>query len=242
VVDRFTIAGDTATEAPWIALEKLRTQREYRHEWGQHLDIRCLAIDTGYRFHVVLNWTRKKGQAVIAVKGGNANTPYLISQPAQVDVNHKGRKIARGALLWTVGTGRAKEELYSYLYLEPPLTADDPFPRGYCHFAEDLDDEFFQQLCAEELRPVKIRGFTSFKWEKIRDRNEALDEAVYARAAASLLGVDRWKPSDWDELERLLGKQQESVRPVRAAPSEDALPGAPQRWRPRRWRPGRRNN
>ncbi len=233
LVDRFTIPGDTATDDPWKALEKLRTQRIYLHEGGQHLDIRCMAIDTGYRFHVVLNWARRKQPGVIAVKGGNPNLPYIISSPKQVDVNYKGRKIPRGAQLWTVGTGRLKEELYTFLNLDPPTTADTPFPRGYCHYPGDLDDEFFRQLTAEDYR----KG----KWVTIHERNEALDEACYARAAAAMLGVDRWGPEVWTELERLLGVnvQQEQTQ-ERAAPA-DALPGAPKRWRPRKWRPGPRH-
>jgi phage terminase large subunit GpA-like protein len=40
------------------------------------------------------------------------------------------------------------------------------------------------------------------EWQKLRERNEALDCRVYARAAAWILGADRWSEKQWDELAR----------------------------------------
>lgn len=41
---------------------------------------------------------------------------------------------------------------------------------------------------------------------KLRERNEALDCRVYARAAASALGIDRFNEGIWEKLERNLGQ------------------------------------
>ena len=49
------------------------------------------------------------------------------------------------------------------------------------------------------------RGFTRLEWQKLRERNEALDCRVYARAAAWIAGIDRWAERKWLELERQLG-------------------------------------
>ncbi|MFP1646829.1 terminase gpA endonuclease subunit, partial [Pontitalea aquivivens] len=38
----------------------------------------------------------------------------------------------------------------------------------------------------------------------LRERNEALDCRVYARAAAWIVGADRWPEARWQELERQL--------------------------------------
>ena len=46
------------------------------------------------------------------------------------------------------------------------------------------------------------RGFARLEWQKLRERNEALDCRVYARAAAWILGADRWSEAQWQELER----------------------------------------
>ena len=49
------------------------------------------------------------------------------------------------------------------------------------------------------------RGFTRLEWQKLRERNEALDIRVYARAAAWILGADRWPEARWADLEAQLG-------------------------------------
>jgi phage terminase large subunit GpA-like protein len=44
-----------------------------------------------------------------------------------------------------------------------------------------------------------------FEWQKTRERNEALDCRVYARAAAWIAGADRWPEATWADLEAQLG-------------------------------------
>ncbi len=46
------------------------------------------------------------------------------------------------------------------------------------------------------------RGFSKLEWRQMRERNEALDCRVYARAAAWLLGIDRWPDEKWQALEQ----------------------------------------
>jgi phage terminase large subunit GpA-like protein len=58
-----------------------------------------------------------------------------------------------------------------------------------------------KQLVAEQLRTVKDRrGFARQEWAKLRERNEALDCAVLARAALWLLGADRYGERFWQQL------------------------------------------
>jgi len=55
---------------------------------------------------------------------------------------------------------------------------------------------------AEELVTVRTkRGFARLEWQKLRERNEALDCRVYARAAAWIVGADRWSEARWADLE-----------------------------------------
>ena len=69
-----------------------------------------------------------------------------------------------------------------------------------------VDAEFLQQLCAEQLVTRRDRnGFAIREWQKMRERNEALDCYVYARAAASAAGLDRFEDRHWRELERQIG-------------------------------------
>ena len=65
------------------------------------------------------------------------------------------------------------------------------------------------------------RGFTRLEWQKLRERNEALDCRVYARAAAWIAGLDRWPERKWRELEKQLGIEAEP-KPVPATDAETA--------------------
>jgi phage terminase large subunit GpA-like protein len=68
-----------------------------------------------------------------------------------------------------------------------------------CHFPE-YNTEYFKQLTAEQLITRIVKGYPKRIWQKTRDRNEALDCRVYARAAAIALGIDRWSDGKWEEL------------------------------------------
>jgi phage terminase large subunit GpA-like protein len=77
------------------------------------------------------------------------------------------------------------------------------FPSGTLHLPGWIDSEWLKQLVAEQLVTVRNkRGFARLEWQKLRERNEALDCRVYARAAAWILGADRWSEKHWAELER----------------------------------------
>ena len=57
-------------------------------------------------------------------------------------------------------------------------------------------------------------GYTKRSWQKIRERNEALDCYVYARAAASVIGLDRFEERHFRVLEKNLGVHTREVFPI----------------------------
>ena len=62
-------------------------------------------------------------------------------------------------------------------------------------------------------------------WDKPpSERNEALDAAVYARAAAWEMGIDRWSESRWRDREAALGLLGEPERKPKASGPEIAAP------------------
>ena len=76
------------------------------------------------------------------------------------------------------------------------------YPPGTVHLPDWVDSEWLKQLVAEELVTVRTkRGFARLEWQKLRERNEALDCRVYARAAAWIVGADRWSEARWADLE-----------------------------------------
>jgi phage terminase large subunit GpA-like protein len=82
-------------------------------------------------------------------------------------------------------------------------------PPGSCHFPQ-YGEEYFKQLTAER-RVIRIhKGFPHATWEKDPSRNnEALDCRVYARAAATIYGIDRMSEFKWRGLEQTLGVEVE---------------------------------
>jgi phage terminase large subunit GpA-like protein len=97
-----------------------------------------------------------------------------------------------------------------------------------------------KQLVGEQLVTVKTkRGFSRLEWQKLRERNEALDCRVYARAAAWIAGADRWTEAMWRNLEQQVAISGE-VRPDQAInpliPAADAVAGLLRRRSDRRGR------
>src|SRR4029077_2475418 len=77
---------------------------------------------------------------------------------------------------------------------------------GYVHLPRGTEAEWIKQLVGEHLVTVKTkRGFSRLEWQKLRERNEALDCRVYARAAAWIAGADRWTEAMWLNLEQQVG-------------------------------------
>jgi phage terminase large subunit GpA-like protein len=204
-IDYGTLPGDTADleRGPWKQLDEL-LGRTFPHADGADMPVRMLAVDSGYNTSVVYAWARRYPMnRVLAVKG-QAQGGVLIGSPTAVEVTVGGRKLKRGGRVWPVCTPIAKSELYGWLQLEPPEKGSE-FPPGFCHFPE-YAEEYFKELTAEHLVAHKTRkGFMRFEWELIPGRaNEMLDCRVYARAAASLAGLDRYRESDWAALQRAL--------------------------------------
>ncbi len=204
------IPGDVSTPSPWNELTKVLGQT-WRHEHGAQLSIRMMAVDSGYLTQSVYDWVRRQdGSRVIATKG-RAGNGALIEQPKAAEVSVGGKKLRRGVKVWPVAVDMAKAELYGWLRMpEPTHPERDGYSPGYVHFPE-YAEEFFRQLTSEHVVVSLVRGYRKYTWElKHGVRNEALDCAVYNRAAAAVLAIDRWSDEQWTQIEDAL---REPVRP-----------------------------
>ena len=215
-IDWGNIPGDTAADEVWQELTK-KIALTYPTADGFKMGIRMCAVDTGYRTQDVYRWVKSQPPTrVLAIKGRD-NQAVIVGQPSSAEIGQKGRKIKTGLKVWPIGVSVAKSELYGWLRRKARVDADD-LPHGWLHFPE-YDEEFFKQLTAETLTQKTVRGYPRYIWEKTRDRNEALDTRVYARACAQMLGCDRFDSARW-KIERQNGLTADSGQLLNPEPQK----------------------
>jgi phage terminase large subunit GpA-like protein len=207
-IDYRVIPGHTNEDYCWLQLFEMLNET-FQHQCGVGMTIRMMAIDSGFNTQEVYNRVRQHPMnRVMAIKGSDAQQS-TVGSPTAVDVDWRGKKIRRGVKVWPVGSSVIKTELYGWLGLNAPTQEGEPYMSGFCHFPE-YGEQYFKMLTSEQLiiRVMK-NGARKYEWEKIYERNEALDCRLYARAAAAVVGIDRFKAKYWDDLEK-----QFTVKPI----------------------------
>jgi phage terminase large subunit GpA-like protein len=199
LVGREIFEGDPTQPAVWDAL-LARLDQPIPREGGPALHVMRAGVDTGFATAAVYAQIRRlHDPRLMPLKGverSGATSP--ISGPTAVDVTANGRKTRGGLKIWTVAVSSFKTELYRRLWLKRD---GEEFPAGWVHLPRWVGAEAIKQLVAEQLVSVRDkRGFTRQEWRKLRERNEALDCAVYARAALWVSGADRRGERFWDAL------------------------------------------
>lgn len=194
-VDYRVILGDTSKKETWDELAKV-VDEQWEREDGVVMPLKVMAVDSGYRTTDVYAFcNRFDGLRVIPTKG-QEKQQTVVAPPRQVNVTRSGRKIG-ATKVWHVGVSIVKNELYGWLKLEK--YENGTAPNGFCHFPQ-YDQHFFKSITAEHVVTKIIRGYQVPTWEKKYDRNEALDCRVYARAAAAVVGMDRFKDEHFEQL------------------------------------------
>jgi phage terminase large subunit GpA-like protein len=238
LIDHRVIAGNPFEAAVW---EKLRLLLDdtWQHASGHRLPIAMAAIDSGDGMTTaeVYAFVRRMGSSrAIAVKGQDG-LRAAIGQPAATEVRRNGRKLG-GLKVWPVGSSFLKGETYGWLKLDRPTEeSGDPFPPGYVHLpVHAAGEEFCRQLTAEQLVARAGRnGFRRLEWVKTRERNEALDCRVYARAAAAALGMDGWGEGRWTRMADALSLPTAELPTAGNVAPLSSPPAASDTYRPRAW-------
>lgn len=185
-IDAGFIPGRPEDLAAWTVVDEL-VSHTYPRSSGEQVGLSRLAVDSGDQTSTVYTWARAYPLAqVLAVKGEKAaNLQAPLGLPRPVDLKDGGKRLARGYKYWPVGSAFLKVEFYGALKLK------EPGP-GYCHFPE-YGEEYFKQITGEHrVTHRDARGYPAVVWELLPGReNHWLDCRVYARAAASLMGLDR---------------------------------------------------
>src|SRR5690606_7090980 len=151
LVEHGVIPHGPGDRQAWDALDQL-LGRTWPHARGAAMRLARLAIDTGYEASAVYAWSRRAGFAQVApvkgVEGFNRASP--VAGPTYVDVSEGGKRLRRGARLWTVAVSTFKAETYRFLRLGRPAEDGAAFPPGTVHLPGWVDAEWLKQLVAEQ--------------------------------------------------------------------------------------------
>jgi phage terminase large subunit GpA-like protein len=207
LVDHLVLPGNPFEATVWGMLRDV-LDRQWRHQSGHLLGLSMTAVDSGDGTTTaeVYAFVRSAGSRVIAVKGQDAMR-QAIRVAGRTEVRKNGTKLDE-LKVWPVGSSYLKGELYGWLKLERPTEeSGDPFPPGFVHLpSHAAGEEYCRQIAAEQLMTrADKRGFRKMQWVKTRERNEALDCRVYARAATAAMGMDAWSSGRWDRMADGLG-------------------------------------
>ena len=223
LIDHTVIYGDPAVPesepgSPWAALTEWR-RMPFLHESGAQLQGTAAAVDSGgHHTDMVYRYAKRHAaEHVIAVKGSSQPARQILGKPSQVEFNHRGKRIAGGAQVWIVGVDTAKHLLHGRLQVQQAGP-------GFVHFSKDLPGYVFEQITSERIVPRYIKGHIKREWVKPNGkRNEALDCAVYAIAAAWYAGVPRHTEMHWARYESRI-RQPDLLQAIEVDPQTEDNP------------------
>jgi len=189
LIAHYIVTGDPKDSSTQKRLDKLLFTKFFETEEGGEMKIFCTAIDTGgNKTQEVYDYILKryKKYRVFAVKGGKS-----VDDPLVKDFSVVKTKRNKPLKLYTLGVNSAKDDLIGDIE-EKFGTRYIHFPHNIQHFYDgvtmehDMSDEAFLQQFLEETQDEEGRWQNEFK-----RRNEALDCAIYAKAAVKCVkGLD----------------------------------------------------
>lgn len=177
VIEHVQLYGDPAVDPVWNQLDEYLGDVYVKSD-DSTLKVAAACVDSGGHFtdRVVRFAAARSGRRVFAIRGVGGEGKPIWPRRAS-------RSKRTGAPVFNVGVDAAKEIIMSRL---GGVADEGP---GYWHFAESLDQEYFEQLTSEQVRTTYRLGAAKRAWVKIRNRNEGLDCAVYAYAALVSTGA-----------------------------------------------------
>jgi phage terminase large subunit GpA-like protein len=198
--------------------------RTFAHASGVTLRIASAYIDSGYHTRQVYKFVRPLQIRRIFASKGLSGSGVPVNRARAQSRSHAGRVQLR-----IVGIDAAKESLYERLNMKE-------IGPGFCHFPtaytdadgntierREYDAEYFEQLTAEKL-VSRMEGMTPVrKWEKKRERNEALDCRVLAIAA-----LDDLQPN-WPAIQRNFDAKVALAEQEKGSESSETSSKAPQK-------------
>ncbi|MBR1953441.1 MAG: phage terminase large subunit family protein [Lentisphaeria bacterium] len=177
-IEHRIIYGSPLMPDVWQQLDGFWQQQRFLPN-GTPLRIACTCVDSGdgNSAAYVYRYTKAREHlGIYSVKGRGGFDVPLINKPTKSNTE--------GAFLFSLGVDSGKSTVMNSLRIEDEGA-------GYVHYPRQAErgfnENFFQQLTAEVLEHKFEKGAITRKWTQIRERNEALDCMVYARAALEIV-------------------------------------------------------
>ncbi len=198
-IDYRVLLGDTDQDDVWEQLTEVLNELWIRED-GAMLPLLMSAIDTGYNTTTVYDYCSKFDQTKLIPVRGQDHQKVILASPKATNVLKNGKKVGT-VKLWNLGVSLLKSEVYSNLkkLAKEGQDGKPEYPAGYMHFPQ-YSEEHFKRLTNEKLKYRVINGVRKAYWDDEGKRNEQLDCRVYARAAATLVGLDRMTEEDFERL------------------------------------------
>ncbi len=195
-IDYIVIPHHIGDDAGRAALDALLATY-WRTQNGLRVQLDMMAIDVGtYTEDVWAFGKRHPWSRVILVKGASSqNGPVLA--PMRFERRSDGQAKRQQKRAFMLNVSQLKADFCHW------LAKDDPLERGFCQFAAGLGDEYYRQITAEVRVLKRTRGGTvTSQWDLVEPtrRNEGLDTALYAEAAARRRGWTSLTDEQWDAL------------------------------------------
>ncbi|PAF50864.1 terminase gpA endonuclease subunit [Helicobacter sp. 13S00477-4] len=145
---------------------------------GRRMYASIVLVDSGFETQKVYKFVKMGKGRFVATKGASEGE-------TKKDFVNKPKKL-KDIWLYSVGTYKGKSEIFRLLQTKS-------FGAGYQHYNQNYSLEYFYQLTSEKLVKTKNdKGYSVYKWEKLRERNEALDISVLNLLGAKLKKLDVW--------------------------------------------------
>lgn len=171
------IQGDPEKDAVWDSARQ-QLGRTFKRIDGVELKIDCVAMDHRNKGSRVRKFLRGCGHPrAYPVYGASGGKQTVLVSP-HLNKHYRLK-------LYSVGTDVAKDILFARIKIKDPGARYMHFPK--LHGYEKQNNGYFEMFTAEEVRVTYRRGFAERNYEKIRERNEALDIRVYFLAAMDIL-------------------------------------------------------
>ncbi|MDO7253902.1 phage terminase large subunit family protein [Helicobacter cappadocius] len=174
-IDYVILQGDVKLPKVWDDAY-IATKRAFSTISGRRMYASVVLVDSGFETQKVYKFVKMGKGRFVATKGAS-------EVEMKKDFVNKPKNI-NGIWLYSIGTYKGKSEVFRLLQTRS-------FGAGYQHYNQKYTLEYFYQLTSEKLIKTKNdKGYTIYKWEKIRERNEALDISVLNLLGAKLKKLD----------------------------------------------------